>query len=509
MKLLYVIVCLFFSFTVFAQSEKEAKSLFTEGNYSEALTMIEQLLPKVESDHYLYQLAGECILKINGDRSKAVTYLKEHIDSGSYQKIALYLLAEAYAQNYQFDLAIDFYNHFLKTVSKKLSPDIKKRIIDCQTAKELMKYPLEVTYTPLGEGISSEYPDYNPFVTADESVLYFSSRRKEAGVEKEFDGLYPANIYACEMTENGYGKAKLMNNTINSKFDDVIVGLSHDGGKMIIYYDDIDYYGDLFVSEKSRRTFNRKQPLEMVNNPNDLETSGTFSPDGNAIVFSSDRPGGYGKTDLYIIRKLPDGNWSEAQNLGPEVNTGLSEDAPNFSADGKYLYFASDGHPGMGGFDLYLTEWNTENNVWTRPKNLGFPVNTPRDNRTISFNGNGTSAYVSTWKAHSEGDLDIYRIDFSERQNLPALVRVQVPTGERDNPFINSEIKVTDQFDELVGIYRPHPESGKYVMALNPGKYFLYMDAEGYQPYSELMLISDYYAQAEQNVKVIRLDPAD
>ena len=509
MKHLYLIFAFLTSISAFSQNAKMAKALYNQGNFSAALTEFEKVLKQNPDDYYIHQLAGECYLKMNVDRSAAVTHLKKTVDSGKYHKDALFLLAEAYAQNYEFDLAIDYYNQYLQTVSRKLSVDVRKRIIDCQTAKELMKYPVEVSYTNMGSEINTEFPDYNPFVNEDESTLLFTSRTKRGGMEQEFDGFYPSDILECRNNGNGFEKARLLGQNVNSKFDDVLVGLTHDGSQLIIYHDDMDFYGDLFISEKSGRSYSQKKPLEIVNNLNDLESAATFSPDGNAIVFASDRPEGKGKSDLYIIRKLPDGNWSPPQNLGSEVNTPMSEDYPQFSSDGKYLYFSSNGHPGMGGFDLYLTEWNLENNIWTRPKNLGYPVNTPRDNRTISFNSGGTSAYVSDWRPDSHGDMDIYRIDFEQRKNLPALVRIQVPTGERENPFIQSEIKVTDEFDELVGIYRPHPKSGKYVMALNPGKYFLYMDADGFQPYSELMMISDYYAQAEQNVKIIQLNKID
>lgn len=506
MKLFLAVLFSLCAVCSFAQPEKEGKSHFSNGNYAAALEKFEQVLKVDPNNQYVRQLAGESILQINGDPTQALTYLKEVVASGNYRKNALFLLAEAYAQNYRFDEAIDYYRHFLKTVSKKLSPDVHKRIIDCQMAKELVNYPIDATFTHLGELVNSAEPDYNPYVTADESLLYFSSRRPTSGAEREYDGFYPANIYVSELTDGAFGEAKALKGNVNSKFDDVLVGMAHDGSELIIYYDDVDFYGDLFTAAKSGRSFARKSEMTGINNTNDMETAATYSPDRNTIIFASDRPGGFGNTDLYIMRKLPDGSWSPAQNLGPEVNTPLHEDAPNFSADGRHLYFASDGHPGMGGLDLFYTEWNTENNIWTKPKNLGHPVNTPRNDRNISFNEDGSRAYVATWRPDSQGDLDIYRIDFGQKRKLPALVRIQTPTGNPEMPFVNAEITVTDEFDELVGRYRPHPVSGKYVMALNPGKYFLYLDAEGHKPYSELMMVSDYYSLSDQSVKVIRLE---
>lgn len=488
------------------QDFREARTLYNQGNFGAALEILEQLLKKHADDPQLNQMAGECTMKLNVDQSNAKTYLERALKSGSHSDQTLFLMAEAYARNYHFDEAIDFYNQFLQTVSKKLSPDIVKRIIDCQTAKELIKYPVEVVFTNMGDEINSEYPDYNPFVSADEQYLLFNSRRKRSGTDLEFDGFYPADIYQSKMLDDAFAQPDMLSINVTTKFDDLLVGMSHDGNEIYVYFDDLSSYGDLYRSTRSSRSFQRKEVFDLINTTSSLETAAAISPDGHSLVFATDRRDGLGHTDLYIVRKLPDGEWSEPLNLGPEINTPMHEDNPHFSADGRYLYFSSNGHPGMGSYDIYLTEWNPENYIWTKPKNLGYPINTPMDDRNISFNQDGNSAYLATWREDSFGDLDIYRVDFGERHNLPALISVQVPTGDVSSPFINAEIKISDQYDELVGIYRPHPKSGKYVMALNPGKYYLQLDAEGYQPYSELIMISDYYAQAEQNVKVIRLD---
>lgn len=506
MKYTLIGIALMISTIVSGQDFREARTLYNQGNFKDALVIFEQLLKKDSDNPQMNQMAGECVMKLNDDQTKAVTYLSRTIASGKHSDQTLFLMAEAYARNYQFDKAIDYYNQFLQTVSKKLSPDIVKRIIDCQTAKELMKYPVDVVFTNMGSEVNSEYPDYNPYVSGDENYLLFNSRRKRSGTEIEFDGFYPADIYQSKMMEDAFAKPEMLSINVNTKFDDLLVGMSYDGNEIYIYFDDLSAYGDLYSSTRSTRSFQRKELFDLINTTGSLETAAAVSPDGESVVFATDRRDGFGKTDLYIVRKLPNGEWSDPLNLGPEVNTPMNEDNPHFSADGRYLYFSSNGHPGMGSYDLYLTEWNPENYVWTKPKNLGYPINTPMDDRNISFNHDGNSAYLATWREDSHGDLDIYRVDFGERHNLPALISVQVPTGDVSSPFINAEIKVSDQYDELVGIYRPHPKSGKYVMALNPGKYYLQLDADGYQPYSELIMISDYYAQAEQNVKVIRLD---
>ncbi|MCU0355125.1 MAG: hypothetical protein MUD08_15510, partial [Cytophagales bacterium] len=103
-----------------------------------------------------------------------------------------------------------------------------------------------------------------------------------------------------------------------------------------------------------------------------------MTADGNTIYFSSNRPGGAGGLDIYRSTKTPDGKWGEAVNLGPAVNTPYDDDAPFIHADGQTLYFSSRGHAGMGGFDIYRTEAQ-EDGAWSRPENLGYPINTADD----------------------------------------------------------------------------------------------------------------------------------
>src|SRR5690554_7612663 len=119
MKHLYLIFAFLTSISAFSQNAKMAKALYNQGNFSAALTEFEKVLKQNPGDYYIHQLAGECYLKMNVDRSAAVTHLKKTVDSGKYHKDALFLLAEAYAQNYEFDLAIDYYNQYLQTVSRK------------------------------------------------------------------------------------------------------------------------------------------------------------------------------------------------------------------------------------------------------------------------------------------------------------------------------------------------------------------------------------------------------
>ena len=176
-----------------------------------------------------------------------------------------------------------------------------------------------------------------------------------------------------------YGKAKNAGAMVNGNYDEQCVGLSADGTWMTVYVDNISTAGEIMFSAYNK-SFAKPIAFDGLENNinNGFETAGSLSPDGNTLFFASEREGGQGGTDLFMVRKLPNGKWSMASNLGGVVNTIWGEDFPYMAPDGKTLYFSSEGHNSMGGYDLFYTIWNQENNTWSTPKNLGFPLNSQR-----------------------------------------------------------------------------------------------------------------------------------
>ena len=140
-----------------------------------------------------------------------------------------------------------------------------------------------------------------------------------------------------------------------------------------------------------------------MNDKAGFESAATISADGQTLFFASRRTGGLGGKDIYMTRKLPTGEWALPQNLGDVVNTPYDEDFPNLFYDGQTLYFSSKGHNSIGGYDYFKTEWDAEKNTWSKPINLGYPLNTPLDNICISFTEDQRHAYVSTWRKDSRG----------------------------------------------------------------------------------------------------------
>ena len=483
---------------------REAKEHFKNKNYLMAIPVYEKLIKKDPEDKdYLFNLA-HCYLNTNIDKTLAIPHLEKLITLNRFDEEAYLMLGRAYMLNYEFDKAIEILEKYKKDAKRKHEESIAKMLEDCRTAKELIKFPHDITFENLGEEINSEYPDYQPFVSKDESILVFTTRRKENKGRMEFDGYYPSDVWYSEMKDGEFTKARQLK-TVNSIYDEQVVGMTDDGQLLFIYLDHIKEYGNIYYSEYKKGKYYRTKKYDESVNSDDIETSASISGDGNTLFFASNRKGGQGGLDLYMTRKLPTGDWAIPQNLGDKINTPYNEDFPTLSSDGKTLYFTSDGHPGMGGYDLYKSEWDPIENTWSEPTNLGYPLNTPDDDKTISFTEDGESAYISALRPKEGlGDLDIYRVIFNDIANPPAMYAVTVALqGSEDELIPDAFIMAYDENDEVVGEYSSNPTNSTYTIVLRPGKYTLEIETMDGKIHTENFYVTAFDAEKTLNDKKI------
>jgi hypothetical protein len=190
---------------------------------------------------------------------------------------------------------------------------------------------------------------------------------------------------------------------------DIFISCLSSDGKVLFLSKDDNTNSDIYVSSFSGKTWNKVQKLNRNINTKYWESHGFMSEDGQTLIFASDRPGGFGGLDLYISRKVK-GDWGPAVNLGPEINTEFNEDRPFLIKGGSLLFFCSQGHENMGGYDIFRSEFQS-NSLWSKPSNLGYPVNTPDDNVFFMPASDGLSGYYSLRRdTEGYGREDIYRV---------------------------------------------------------------------------------------------------
>lgn len=538
--------------------KKLAKDYFNSGNYKMAMKEYDILVNKKPKNvDYNYHL-GISALRSNVDKSKAIKHLEFVAQQDKYDVDVLFQLGLAYHVNYRFDDAIKMFNKYLDESKGKDSLIVDLQINYCLNGKELVKYPVDVTFEKLDDKVNSEYADWGPYVSDEEDFVAFSTKRKgTSGNLMDYDGSYTSDIYYSKTkSSDNWSRARALSNMMSTEMPEEIVGISRNGMHVIYNADDFGMK-NLMMSSKPKersRSFPAPFPLEGINTASN-EFAGTVTNDADILIFSSDREGGYGGLDLYMARKLPDGNWGKAINLGPEINSPADENYPNISGNGKVLYFASNGRKSMGGYDIFKTTFDEWTNRFNAPKNIGYPLNTTMDDYNICFTASGRNAYISQFRRGSYGDYDIYRLTFNEvlpqftvlrgliltdstlsiftdsltnhtkrlEAHISKMIQDQADSLAIDSlrkelsktvrqldlydPVTLNDIKVIDrETGNVFGKYKPNEKTGRYIIILPPGSYELKIKNEGFEDYSKNLLIQDksyYKPEIEENIHLV------
>ena len=483
----------------FAKLYADAEYHILYENYELALPLYLQLHDLEPTNANINFKIGYCYLNIPGDKLTALPYLKEAVKNASPKYLefesgekrapisAYYFMAKAYHHNYQFDSAIVYYDLFRPHVKKSDSEqldDLDHQISSCNYGKELVKSPVEIKMKNLGDSINGKYPEYSPALTADERMLIFTSRRDgSTGDRRTDDGQFYEDIYVSHRLEDGsWQKAYHLGENVNRTDHDAALSVSADGGMVFIYRSVSKEDGDIYVSKLDGEFWGFPEKLGSDINTKHWETHASMSADGRTLFFISNRPGGIGGRDIYRVNKLPNGEWSKAVNLGAGLNTKYDEDGVFIHPNGKDLYFASQGHKTMGGFDLFLSVMN-EDGTWGAPKNLGYPINSTDDDVFFVTSADGKRAYYASDHEGGFGEKDIYVAELGAPEASDITLvngKLILLDGNTKIPGGNS-VTVTFVSDGEVYAVSKARTNGRYVLALPPGKDFtINYEVDGY-----------------------------
>ena len=324
----------------------------------------------------------------------------------------LFFMGLACQYNYLFEDAIEYFTAFgnIRRQNKQVA---NEKILKCRQADSLIMSPVAVDIVNLGAPINSPAHDYAPVITPDESILVFTSRREgSTGGQKTKDNEYFEDIYICYRKGESWTTPKQISKNINFKFHDAAAAISSDGRELYLYIEEGG--GDIYRSTFDGREWSVPEPLDFPINTAYWETSVSLNADGSKLYFSSDRPGGFGNLDIYVSERQPDGSWGPPRNLGNKINSRGNEDSPFIHSDNKTLYFCSDEHPGLGGYDIFKSEWKQD--AWQRPVNMGYPINTPDDNFHFIMAADKKNGYFTSVQEGGVGKADLYRVTFLDEK---------------------------------------------------------------------------------------------
>ncbi len=425
---LFVLILILNSCSMARIYSRLAEFKIDKGNYSAAEGYFLKAVNK-DSLHYKANLGlGIMYTEWMSRYEEAEPYLQRalRVNQKDTAYDVIYALGKIYQYEGQYQKALAFYNRMKGVVDfekeSNLQNELQKRKDDCNYALEHSKDPelTDIIVTNAGPMVNSSMPEYVPLLRGNE--LYFTSKRKDDKQEKVsyHDGRYQEAIYISQLSSNRYTPVRIIHTKTGGlsgyNNGESVVSVSQDGQELLTFRKG-HIYEMTFNQQSAKSSY---QELIIMKEGKKMNLSHAYiTKDHKTIYFSSDMAGGVGGCDLYFTERKSDGTWGEAKNLGPDVNTAWDEDAPFLSADGKTLYFSSNGHEGFGGYDIYKTYANVKG--WAEPQNMGRPYNSPAHDIFFVLDSTGRSGFFASGRFGGHGDMDIYRFNDLKSTKLVAM----------------------------------------------------------------------------------------
>lgn len=498
MRFITILILFFTSSLIFAQGNrqdvKRGDMLYDVGRYNEAFFYYKKAHPSYKDDVYLNLHLAICCLRI-GKPVLAGAYFQvaKENHKGEWMPSMHFTQAEIYHQLHRFDKAKRHYQ--LSDPSNANKREISKKVLECKYGKYFIDHSdKNVQIKNIGRVINSTFHDVLPKPNADFSVLYFTSQRA-----KGEGAVNPEDIYQS-YSLGGWSKPKKLDKPLNTDNNDACIGVSPDGQTMFLFKGSNG--GDIYFSELDGEEWSEPAPMSF--NTAERESSISIAPDGKTLYFVRKSLSKGGNSNIYFCRKNAGGKWSRPQLLTRAINTAYDEEAPFIHPDGKTLYFSSKGHSSMGGYDIFKTIYNKENNTWSKPKNLGYPINTANDEICFVLSADGQVGMYSSVRKEGLGGQDIYtiRMPISKKPSL-TLLKGHVKDAVTQKS-IDAQITITDnEKNEVVAKFKSNSSTGEYMVSLPAGKnYGISIEKDGHLFHSENVYLDESKGYEQQTKEI-------
>lgn len=521
MKVTVLMFGLMISLTCFSQQGKEFRNIYLEAEYYlyseldyESALSLYSILNKMEpaNANIKYKL-GICYLNIPGTKSQAIHFFEEasqetspnysfDYDEKSAPEDTEFYLGMSYHVNNQPDKAIEIYMDYLEKLDAERYQDIgfvNQQIAACVRAKKLQNNPEKYSMVKLNDQINRYPRSFYPAISGDGNHFVYTAKTGKG-----------YSIFYCKRKDDGWSKPINVTGQLMTYEKGISSCLSYDGQKLFL---SIQYQGqaNIYESNQVNGRWTQAEKLNRNINTKYWESGCCISADGNSLYFSSNRKKGFGGLDIYKSELNEKGDWGPGINLGPGINTPLMEDSPMILPDNITLYFSSQGHYNMGGYDLFYSLLMNDR-IWTEPVNLGYPLNTTDDDMHIAPVGAGEKAYYAKFNNDELPKQDIYLVDLKEGNEvvtdilLTGTVQLQDRIFELDSSFYVYIID-TAKTDTLKRA-QVDPKTGEYSVTIPPGEYKVLLTGEGYDPVEKQIMVSENFNLPDLTITT-RMIPAE
>lgn len=475
----------------------QAESHFLYGEYELASPLYQKL--RGDNNRNISYKLGICYLNIPGEKEKSIPLLEHAVTNASYKTRenlykekkapldAWFWLARAYLVNNQYDKSLETWHRFTSVVNES-TPEgglknlefVNQQIKACMNAANFIQYPVDFNKRMLGPDFVRDSINEHPAVSYDGSTLVFTRRKGLA-----------TSIWFARKEKGTWNSPVEITDELGGGNDCSSCSLNRDGTELYIYKND-SYDGAIY---SSRYLNGRWTPLKKLNrniNTRFYESHACISPGGDKLYFSSNREGGFGELDIYVSEKDKYGEWGPATNLGPDINTPFNEDTPFMTFNDSTLYFSSEGHKTIGGFDIFRAGRTQKG--WNEPVNLGYPISTTDDDRFLQPFNNGENAFYAMTTGLRK--IDIHYLWFGNKSfDLKGKVTLSDTTIIFDNNFV---ISLTDKnTGDTIAMMSPEPYTGDYGFRIPSGDFKITYTGAGYFTREVETFIPPDYPQLE------------
>lgn len=490
---------------------KKAKSELNKKNFKKVTSYLEKakIIDSTFADIYVIQ--GDMLNFSLKSEEAADSYNKALKYATDPKPLLYFITAEEELKVGRYQSSLTHYNDYLDRTLPDC-PLIKETmhgIANCEFALEAIQKPVKFNPVNMGPNINSEWDEYLPTIVADESEIIFTVRRpRDKNTVCSFCQM-EEDFYASVKKEKEWQPRYALEYPINTGYNEGAQCISPDGKYLFYTLCNTDAglgSCDLFWSKRIGNRWSRPRNFGAPVNSKYWESQPSIGPDGKTIYFISNCPGGQGKMDIWKTEILEEGVFSVPENLGKVINTEWDEAAAFLHADGSTLYFASEGHPGFGGMDLFYS--TISDTGWTKPVNLGYPINTCADEINIFINAAGTTAYYSSDKEGGYGGQDLYTYPLDESiRPTPVTYIKGIVYDENTREPLKATIEMIDlNTNEVITSTISDPQNGMYLACIRTGSNILMNVSNPYYPFhSENIQLEKTYSKLEPYEKNIAL----
>lgn len=495
MKTVFAITCVILLITLdsFSQSglstkSKKAAELYRQadnyrvrGQYIPAIDLLNQAIKKDKNFFEAYFRLG-VIHKAKGDLEQAEGLLSKVLELNDKNAGAYFELSELYLKQSAYQKSLEYINKYLA-----LNPRNRARVNEAKSIKQNADFGLknadvisEFKPRALSDTVNRFPMQYFPIVTVDQEAIIFT-RRLGRTVHDDED-----IVISYKNDKGRWGAPTSISENINTGFNEGTCTISADG-RTLIMTSCVGRKGygscDLFVAYKFGNEWTTPKNLGANVNSSSWDSQPSLSADGRTLYFVSNRGGGVGRRDIWVSYKDDQDKWSKAKNLGRKVNSVNDDISPFIHPNNKTLYFASNGWVGFGGLDIFSSEYDSSG--WTKPENLGVPINTGEDQVALFITSDGERGYYSN-ENNSLPDKKNFIYEFNVPKNAKVKYRTSYVKGvirdlDTKKP-LSARVELYDlKKDQRVAFVKSDSLSGDYLMVLTEGsEYALYINKKKY-----------------------------